>query len=137
MNSRFKLIVITSSTCLVVMLLWGTVVGRSASPDETYRHLGVYTEVLSKIKSDYVEEPDIRNVTMGAVNGLLESLDPYSSYLNAEQYKQMYERSVKDSDKRTAVSIAARCSTPVMPEGTQTTTRGLARKRRECTFWMK
>ena len=88
MNSRFKFAVITFSTCLVVMLLWGTVVGRSASPDETYRHLGVYTEVLSKIKSDYVEEPDIRNVTMGAVNGLLESLDPYASYLNAEQYKQ-------------------------------------------------
>ena len=34
-------------------------------------------------------------------------------------------------------SSTARCSTPVIPEGTQTTTRGLAMKRRWCTFWMK
>ena len=99
MSSRFKLFVMTTSTCLVAALLWGTVVGRSASPDETYRHLGVYTEVLSKIKSDYVEEPDMRNVTVGAVNGLLESLDPYSSFLNAEQYKQYQkDREAKKAD---------------------------------------
>jgi carboxyl-terminal processing protease len=35
-----------------------------------------------------VEEPDMKNVTLGAVNGLLVSLDPFSSYLNADQYKQ-------------------------------------------------
>ncbi len=98
MNSRFKLFVMSSSTCLVVALLWGTVIGRSASPDETYRHLGVYTEVLSKIKSDYVEEPDMRNVTLGAVNGLLESLDPYASFLSADQYKQY----LKDRDTKKA-----------------------------------
>jgi carboxyl-terminal processing protease len=98
MNSRFKFFITTSSTCLVLMLLWGAVSGRSASTDETYRHLGVYTEVLSKIKSDYVEEPDMRNVTMGAVNGLLESLDPYASYLNAEQYKQY----LKNKDQKLA-----------------------------------
>lgn len=98
MNSRFKLFVMSSSTCLVIALLWGTVIGRSASPDETYRHLGVYTEVLSKIKSDYVEEPDMRNVTLGAVNGLLESLDPYASFLSADQYKQY----LKDRDTKKA-----------------------------------
>jgi len=62
--------------------------GKSASPEDTYRHLAVYTEVLSRIKSDYVEEPDMKSVTLGAVNGLLESIDPYASYLNADQYKQ-------------------------------------------------
>jgi carboxyl-terminal processing protease len=62
--------------------------GKSASPEDTYRHLAVYTEVLSRIKSDYVEEPDMKSVTVGAVNGLLESIDPYASYLNADQYKQ-------------------------------------------------
>ena len=88
MNSRFKLVVVTSSTVLVVLLLLGAVLGRSASPEDAYRHLAVYTEVLSRIKSEYVEEPDIKNVTLGAMNGLLESIDPYASYLNAEQYKQ-------------------------------------------------
>jgi carboxyl-terminal processing protease len=88
MNSRIKLTVMTLSTCLVIMLLWGAAVGQTASADDTYRHLGVYTEVLSKIKSDYVEEPDLKNVTLGALNGLLESIDPYASYLNPDQYKQ-------------------------------------------------
>jgi carboxyl-terminal processing protease len=72
----------------VVLLLAGARYGRSASPEDTYRHLAVYTEVLSRIKSDYVEEPDMKSVTLGAVNGLLESVDPYASYLNADQYKQ-------------------------------------------------
>lgn len=88
MNSRFKLLVVTSSSCLVVLLMMGAVMGHSASPDDAYKHLAVYTEVLSRIKSDYVEEPDMKNVTLGALNGLLESLDPYASYLNADQYKQ-------------------------------------------------
>src|SRR5215218_6055082 len=88
MNSRFKLVVVTSSSVLVVLLLLGAVMGRSASPEDAYRHLAVYSEVLSRIKSEYVEEPDIKNVTLGAMNGLLESVDPFASYLSSEQYKQ-------------------------------------------------
>jgi carboxyl-terminal processing protease len=88
MTSRIKLFVASSSTCLVFVLLFGAMRGKSAAPEDTYRHLAVYTEVLSRIKSDYVEEPDMKSVTLGAVNGLLESIDPYASYLNADQYKQ-------------------------------------------------
>jgi len=92
MNSRFKLVVVTSSTFLVVLLLLGAVMGQSASPEEPYRHLSVYSEVLSRIKSEYVEEPDIKNVTLGAMNGLLESVDPFASYLSADQYKQFLKQ---------------------------------------------
>ncbi len=88
MNRRFKIVVVSTSSLLVLLLLLGAVHGRSASPEDTYRHLAVYTEVLSRIKSDYVEEPDMKSVTLGAVNGLLESIDPYASYLNSDQYKQ-------------------------------------------------
>jgi carboxyl-terminal processing protease len=88
MNRRFQFAVVASSTCLVVLLLFGAVRGRSASTDSPYNHLGVYSEVLSRIKADYVEEPDMKAVTVGAINGMLESIDPYASYLNADQYKQ-------------------------------------------------
>src|SRR5271155_1020538 len=88
MNSRFKFVVVSMSTCLVALLLLGAMRGKSASPEDTYRHLAVYTEVLSRIKTEYVEEPDMKSVTLGAINGLLESIDPYASYLNADQYKQ-------------------------------------------------
>ncbi len=95
MNSRAKFVVVMSSTCLVALLLLGGVVSKGAPADErasaahtnVYRHLAVYSEVLSRIKSEYVEEPDMSSVTLGALNGLLESIDPYASYLNAEQYK--------------------------------------------------
>ncbi|HZU24406.1 MAG TPA: carboxyl-terminal protease, partial [Bryobacteraceae bacterium] len=79
MNRRFKFAVVSMSSCLVALMLFGAVRGNSASPEDTYRHLAVYTEVLSRIKSDYVEEPDMKNVTLGALNGLLESIDPYAS----------------------------------------------------------
>src|SRR5216684_175277 len=88
MNRRFQLAVVASSTVLVALLLFGAVYGRSASADSPYTHLGVYSEVLSRIKADYVEEPDMKAVTLGAINGMLESIDPYASYLNADQYKQ-------------------------------------------------
>jgi carboxyl-terminal processing protease len=93
MNSRLKLIVVTCSTLLVVLLLLGAAVGQTTAPDDAYRHLSVYTEVLSRIKSEYVEEPDIKNVTLGAMNGMLEAIDPFASYLNAEQYKQYTKNS--------------------------------------------
>src|SRR5258706_4751009 len=89
MNRRFQFAVVASSTCIILLLLFGAVKGHSASAADTpYTNLGVYSEVLSRIKADYVEEPDMKAVTLGAINGMLESIDPYASYLNADQYKQ-------------------------------------------------
>jgi carboxyl-terminal processing protease len=88
MNRRFQYAVVSTSACLVALLLFGAVRGRSASNDQPYRHLAVFSEVLSKIKSDYVEEPDLKGVTAGALNGLLEAVDPFGSYLSADQFKQ-------------------------------------------------
>jgi len=91
MNSRFKWIIVGSSTAVVMLLLLGAKSGRTVPPDDVYGHLKVYTEVLERIKLEYVEEPNIKSVTLGAINGLLESVDPFASYLNADQYRQ-YEK---------------------------------------------
>ncbi len=89
MNRRFNLAFVTMSSLLATTLLVGTVLGRPASKrEDAYKQLSVFTEVLSRIKSDYVEEPDLKGVTMGAINGLLESVDPYASYLSADQFIQ-------------------------------------------------
>ncbi len=97
MNRRFQFSVVAGSTCVVALLLFGAVRGHSASTDNPYNNLGVYSEVLSKIKLEYVEEPDMKAVTLGAINGMLESIDPYASYLNADQYKQYAK--TKDTKK--------------------------------------
>jgi carboxyl-terminal processing protease len=89
MTHRFRLIFVSSSLGLVLLLLVGVKMGRGAGNDnDPYKQFGVFSEVITRIKSDYVEEPDMKNVTLGALNGLLESIDPYASYLNADQYKQ-------------------------------------------------
>ncbi len=94
MNSRAKFAIVMSSTVMVAMLLLGGVVTKGAPADQgsgsnnVYRHLSVYSEVLSRIKSEYVEEPDMSSVTLGAMTGMLEAIDPYASFLNANQYKE-------------------------------------------------
>jgi carboxyl-terminal processing protease len=94
MNSRAKFLVVLSSTGLVAFLLLGAVVSQSVAADTNtgrngvYPHIAVYSEVLSRIKSEYVAEPDMNGVSLGAVNGMLEALDPYASFLNATQFKE-------------------------------------------------
>ncbi len=88
MNRRLQFFVVTSSTSVLGLLLAGSFFSSSRAANDAYRQFAVYTDVLQKIKSEYVEEPDIKSVTLGALTGLLEALDPYASYLNADQYKQ-------------------------------------------------
>jgi len=85
------------STILAAALLMGAVLGRSVPDEGAYRQIQVYTEVLEHVKADYVEEPDLKSVTLGALNGLLESIDPFASYLNADQYKEYLKN--KDAAK--------------------------------------
>jgi len=102
MTSRFKWTVVGTSTCVVALLLFGALNGRAVAPDDVYGHLKVYSEVLQRIKLEYVEEPNMNNVTLGAINGLLESVDPFASYLNPDQYKQ-YQK--MQDEKRADVGL--------------------------------
>jgi carboxyl-terminal processing protease len=88
MNRRFHFAVVGSSTLIAGLLLFGTVAVRSAPPETPYTQLGVFSEVLKQIKVEYVAEPNLKEVTAGAINGMLESLDRFASYLTADQYKQ-------------------------------------------------
>lgn len=97
MSPRVKLGVVFSSMMLTILLVVGSVLGRGEETEEAYRPLAVYTEVLAHIKSDYVEEPDIDKVTRGALQGLVEYLDPISSYLSAEQYEE-FEQAAENAD---------------------------------------
>lgn len=77
------------SAVIILVVLFGGLgpAGVSASQsDGAYRQMGVYEEVLHKIQTDYVTDPNIQNVTTGALHGMLESLDPDSSYLTASEY---------------------------------------------------
>lgn len=68
----------------------------SAGQDGAYRPMRVYAEVLEKIQDDYVTKPSLGDVTTGAMQGLLESLDADSSYLTPDEYKLYKERPLAD-----------------------------------------
>jgi carboxyl-terminal processing protease len=89
MSTKLKITVITCSLAILLFTLVGGFVNvRASSNDGAYRQLSVYSEVLSRIRLEYVEEPNIAGVTEGALHGLLESLDANSSYLSAAEYKR-------------------------------------------------
>src|ERR1039458_6477628 len=93
MNSRTKWFVVIGSTCLAIMLLIGSMFGQSADQkNEVYKHLNVFSDVVAHIKNDYVEEPDMKAVTLGALNGMLEAVDPFASYLNADQHHDLSKK---------------------------------------------
>jgi carboxyl-terminal processing protease len=60
--------------------------------DGAYTQIHVYQQVLRRIQSDYVTEPNMGTVTTGALHGLVESLDADSSYLTPTEYKIWKER---------------------------------------------
>ncbi len=108
MPNLFKALILSVSLVVVLfMVAGGLVVRASDNNDGAYRQLGVYSEVLSRIRSEYVEEPNIPKVTDGALHGLLESLDANSSYLSPEQYKE-YKEHKRDGKANIGAAISKR-----------------------------
>src|SRR5579872_492503 len=88
MSKKLRFFLLLSSISIVLFtVLGGLGVYASSGNDSAYNHMQVYSEVLYHIHSDYVEEPDMPQVTNGALHGLLESLDANSSYLSPAEYK--------------------------------------------------
>jgi carboxyl-terminal processing protease len=61
----------------------------SAAASDTYRSLNLFGDVFEKIRSDYVEKPDDQKLAEAAINGMLTSLDPHSSYMDAKSFRDM------------------------------------------------
>jgi carboxyl-terminal processing protease len=98
MSTKLKVTILGSSLAILLFTLAGSFFNVRASSNEgAYRQLSVYSEVLSRIRSEYVEEPNIPVVTEGALHGLLEALDANSSYLTADEYK--HYKSIKPEGK--------------------------------------
>jgi carboxyl-terminal processing protease len=60
-----------------------------AAPADTYRQLNLFGDVFERVRADYVEKPDDSKLIEYAVNGMLNGLDPHSSYMDAKNFKDM------------------------------------------------
>ncbi len=93
MSKTTKLVVLGLSFLLATLAVAGGLgVKASTSNEDSYRQIEVYSEVLSRIRTEYVEDPNVSAVTNGALHGLLESLDANSSYLDPTEYKDYKQR---------------------------------------------
>src|SRR5919201_2926481 len=60
-----------------------------AATSDTYKQLNLFGDVFERVRSDYVEQPDDGKLVEAAVNGMLASLDPHSSYMDAKSFTDM------------------------------------------------
>jgi carboxyl-terminal processing protease len=61
----------------------------NAAASDTYKELNLFGDVFERVKSDYVEVPDDTMLVQAAINGMLTSLDPHSSYLSPKDFQDM------------------------------------------------
>ena len=61
----------------------------SASEENIYEKIDLFSEVLNKINKEYVDEVDQSEAMDAAINGVLQSLDPYSAYMSPESFQNM------------------------------------------------
>ena len=91
-HERLSTVVISGLT-LTAILLVGIVIGkggdRAGYASEPYEELQVFAEVLSQVKKHYVEETQTKDLVQGALRGMLAGLDPHSSFMTPDMFKEM------------------------------------------------
>jgi carboxyl-terminal processing protease len=107
MNRKARFGIIALSVAIFCYAGIGHVLGRTPD-DKAYKSLTVFGEVLQKIQSDYVDEPNMHLVTAGSLHGLLESLDPESSYLTPREYTEYKQKQQNAGTGETGLSLSKR-----------------------------
>lgn len=78
---------------MVLAILCGVLIGkgweRTGHATETYEELKTFSEVLNQVQRHYVDETKTKELVQGAIRGMLSTLDPHSSYMTPEMYKEM------------------------------------------------
>jgi carboxyl-terminal processing protease len=82
MNLKKKILFITFISLIIFQKSF-------SENNEIYKKIDLFGEVLEKINKEYVEEIDQSKSMDSAINGLLQSLDPYSAYMSPESFKEM------------------------------------------------
>jgi len=86
-SSWWKGVVIAGT--LVLLVFTGGVQRGITAVEDTYDKLKVFTEILSLIQSNYVEEVNSRDLIYGAVKGMLDTLDPHSAFMPPDAFREM------------------------------------------------
>ena len=74
---------------IIIFLILNFNFNYSQAKEDLYKKIDLFGEVLENIKKDYVDEVDQSSMMDSAINGVLQSLDPYSAYMSPELFKEM------------------------------------------------
>ena len=85
----FRLFSIMAVAAILALIIPGLTTAESGDKEETYRQLSLFGDVFERVRSDYVEEVEDKDLVEAAINGMLTSLDPHSSYLPDDNFKKM------------------------------------------------
>ncbi len=80
---------ILAAGAAVSLLLFSVPGNAQTNTSETYKQLQLFGDVFERVRADYVEETSDEKLIEAAINGMLTSLDPHSSFLNAKNYQDM------------------------------------------------
>ncbi len=80
---------VAAGAIAATMTMHGLNFAAAAGNTETYKLLNLFGDVFDRVRADYVEPPDEKKMVEAAINGMLASLDPHSSYMNSEQFEDM------------------------------------------------
>ena len=78
---------------IICLIFFNTKSYSNTTSDKLYEKIDLFGEVLEKIKKEYVDEIDQADVMDSAINGVLQSLDPYSAYMSPDLFKSMQTES--------------------------------------------
>jgi len=84
-----KAILTAAVLAVLTLSLGGTSASKGVDRSATYEQLKLFTDVLTIIQNQYVDETEPREVIYGAVRGMLRALDPHSSFMDPESYREM------------------------------------------------
>ena len=90
LNNRvrsFGLVMAGAVSATVLWHVFGSAI--AASNADTYKQLNLFGDVFDRVRADYVEDPDESKMIEAAINGMLASLDPHSSYMDAKHFEDM------------------------------------------------
>src|SRR5881227_1235754 len=107
MNRTARIAILVISIAVFCYAGLGHVLGQTHE-ERAYKSLTVYSEVLQKIQQDYVDDPNMHLVTAGALHGLLESLDPQSSYLTPREYEEYKKKVANPGTGETGMTLSKR-----------------------------
>lgn len=134
--NRTRIVFFLCSAAIVLSLLSGSLLGAMADGDQPdqgddslYKHLSVFTEVLSLIRQAYVDAPDVETLLGGALDGTTDALDPFSLYVpesEVEVYRHAREVGSRHSgltilkERGVAYVVAVQPGSPAAEAGVET-----------------